>query len=314
MSSTRKVRTLTSKAMELFEGQSLDFEKRLDKKEINLKESLKSVPTTFTNITEINSLESDIIDNLSSYEATVIVYLQFLESAKTEVSLKIRDKVKKQWKKMQNAVESCKEFLDKHRQELLEKIVAASRSSKASSTTQQKISSMEKDLDLARKEAKLIKEKARCELKEREVEADLKVIRQTKALNALKREIDEDDVSENDFPNLPLLSEPEKVQAYLESSTKAEQPEKPCPTTISSEFSNYILRKELTFSRIQYFSDNPTQYQSWKNSFKLVTSEIGVNSVEEVDLLIKFLGPESRKHAVNLKLVYKDPSTCLSKI
>lgn len=309
MTSTRQARKLTPTAMEWFNEQSADFEKRLKKKESELKDCLHTPsPSQVTSITNIKALEEDVSSKLSSYEATAIVYIKYLEGTKTEQSLNICQNIKEQLKVMQMSVKSYKSDLDKSKQELLEKIVASSRSSKASGNIQSRIVNLEEDLDLMKKEAELVKEKARCELREKEVEADLKVLKQTKVLNALKEENEGN--SEVNFAELPVMSKEENIQNFLDTSIKRV----PDNQISVNEFSNYILRKELTFSRIQHFTDNPTYYYSWKSSFKLVTSEINVNPTEEIDLLIKYLGTESKKQALNLKSVYKDPTECVVKI
>lgn len=59
---------------------------------------------------------------------------------------------------------------------------------------------------------------------------------------------------------------------------------------------------------ITKFIDRADNYLAWKSSFKNVSQELEVNSVEEMDLLVKYLGTESQKFALSLRMAYlSDP-------
>ena len=68
------------------------------------------------------------------------------------------------------------------------------------------------------------------------------------------------------------------------------------------DISKYLMKKELVISRISAFDDKPESYVSWKSTFCAVMAEIGANPSEEIDLLVKWLGPESSRHARSLKI------------
>lgn len=59
--------------------------------------------------------------------------------------------------------------------------------------------------------------------------------------------------------------------------------------------------KDLLMSRPKIFSDRPESYSIWKATFQSVMKKRKV-STEEIDLLIKYLGPESSKHANSIKI------------
>ena len=40
------------------------------------------------------------------------------------------------------------------------------------------------------------------------------------------------------------------------------------------------------------FDDRPETYQSWKDGFGVLTKELSANPREELNLLIRYLGPE----------------------
>ncbi|XP_052069035.1 uncharacterized protein LOC127708232 [Mytilus californianus] len=69
----------------------------------------------------------------------------------------------------------------------------------------------------------------------------------------------------------------------------------------TSEITRFLLRKDLLFSRLTSFNDRAESFHSWKASFKNVTDELQVSDSEHIDLLIKWLGPESAKHAISIR-------------
>ena len=86
---------------------------------------------------------------------------------------------------------------------------------------------------------------------------------------------------------------------------KTVKQEEPQPHVIS-DVTNFLLKKDLLLSRLSSFNDKPDSYMVWKASFKDVISELKVSAFEEFDLLIKWLGPESKKHAVNIRAANLD--------
>jgi hypothetical protein len=69
----------------------------------------------------------------------------------------------------------------------------------------------------------------------------------------------------------------------------------------SSDFTKYILKKDLLFSRLSAFDDRPENYLTWKVSFKTVMSELNVSRIEELDFLLKWSGPEYKRHIQSIK-------------
>jgi hypothetical protein len=75
------------------------------------------------------------------------------------------------------------------------------------------------------------------------------------------------------------------------------------------DFSRFLLKKELLLSRFIKYDEQPESYAVWKASFKNITAELKVTPDEEFDLLLKWLGPESSKHAISIRAAtMKDPT------
>ncbi|XP_063404523.1 uncharacterized protein LOC134687988 [Mytilus trossulus] len=85
--------------------------------------------------------------------------------------------------------------------------------------------------------------------------------------------------------------------------------------SVANELSKFLLKKDLLMSRFMKFNDQAESYHVWKASFSNITEELSVNAREELDLLMKWLGPESSKHAESLRIANaKDPVKCLKRV
>lgn len=47
--------------------------------------------------------------------------------------------------------------------------------------------------------------------------------------------------------------------------------------------------------------DKPESYVTWKASFRSVVQDACVATLEKLDLLIRWFGPESKEHAKNIR-------------
>ncbi|XP_069809647.1 uncharacterized protein [Dendropsophus ebraccatus] len=85
------------------------------------------------------------------------------------------------------------------------------------------------------------------------------------------------------------------------------QPALPCPSserTDMSEFARYMLRRELTKTGLTRFDDQPENYRGWKCAFRTAISDLGITAAEELDLLIRWLGPQSTERIKRLRSVH----------
>lgn len=84
---------------------------------------------------------------------------------------------------------------------------------------------------------------------------------------------------------------------------------------ITNEFTRFLLKKDLLLSRLYHFTDRPETYRLWKASFKSIVTEMELNPFEELDLIIKWLGPDSHQYATNIRAANADnPSTGLQRV
>ena len=68
-----------------------------------------------------------------------------------------------------------------------------------------------------------------------------------------------------------------------------------------SDLTRHLLRKDVVTTRLTRFDDKPESYKAWKFTFDDCLKNLNVTPSEELDLLVKWLGPESSKHAISLR-------------
>ena len=105
-------------------------------------------------------------------------------------------------------------------------------------------------------------------------------------------------MSNQPFQHQPTLS------CYRNSLPQQQQQGPPNMNPINtamSDITKFMLRKDFLLTRFSHFDDNPESFASWRASFQSITQELDVSAFEEMDLLVKWLGPESSKFARSLR-------------
>ncbi|XP_062590301.1 uncharacterized protein LOC134251896 [Saccostrea cucullata] len=67
------------------------------------------------------------------------------------------------------------------------------------------------------------------------------------------------------------------------------------------DLSNYLLKKDLLLHRFSAFDDSAQNYTVWKVGFLNILKELKASPIEELDLLTKWLGPESKRYALSIR-------------
>lgn len=86
----------------------------------------------------------------------------------------------------------------------------------------------------------------------------------------------------------------------------------PC---VGTELTKFLVKKDLLLSRLSALNDRPENYLMWKGSFSIIVKDLSVTPMEELDLLIKCLGLESKQHAMRIRASYpNDPAKRLDRV
>ena len=70
---------------------------------------------------------------------------------------------------------------------------------------------------------------------------------------------------------------------------------------VTTDLTQFLLKKDLLLSRFSAFNDRPDTYETWKATFTTIIKELNVTLFEEMDLLVKWLGPESKRFASSIR-------------
>lgn len=65
----------------------------------------------------------------------------------------------------------------------------------------------------------------------------------------------------------------------------------------ASELTPYLLKKDLLMTRLATFNEKPKHYSAWKTNVRSIMSEVHVRPSKEMNLLIRWVGPASARHA-----------------
>ncbi|XP_075431502.1 uncharacterized protein LOC142468808 [Ascaphus truei] len=69
-----------------------------------------------------------------------------------------------------------------------------------------------------------------------------------------------------------------------------------------TDMAKYMIRRDLVQTGLTNFDDRPENYRTWKFTFKDAINSLGFSAREELNLLSKWLGNESREHAKRLRM------------
>lgn len=117
------------------------------------------------------------------------------------------------------------------------------------------------------------------------------------------------------------LPPPKFISTPYEHGPKVKSPEPQMPRKTAqpnpnvADFTSFLLKKDLLTSRFMSFTDQPEAFTAWKTSFQGILRELRASPGEELDLLIKWLGTESKKFAMTMRTANpKDPEKAVDLI
>ena len=95
--------------------------------------------------------------------------------------------------------------------------------------------------------------------------------------------------------------QPAFQSALVENDQDPDPVLNPKAPVFTPELASLVLRRERLLSRISSFSDRPEMYAAWKATFRCIVNDLYLSPIEELDFLIKWLGPDSRRQAISIK-------------
>ena len=71
-------------------------------------------------------------------------------------------------------------------------------------------------------------------------------------------------------------------------------------SSLTHDWTNLVLRKEL-LTRISTLPESPEAYREWKQTSRRDRRELNLSESEQLDFLVKWLGPQSQRQAVSFR-------------
>ncbi|XP_056410980.1 uncharacterized protein LOC130352649 [Hyla sarda] len=94
--------------------------------------------------------------------------------------------------------------------------------------------------------------------------------------------------------------QPYQSQPYPEFTPRKYSPD----AARATEVARFLMRREIVSAGLMKFDDRPENYWAWKSSFLSGTQDLDLTDREKLDLLVKWLGPESTEQAQRIRSVH----------
>ncbi|XP_056400351.1 uncharacterized protein LOC130294492 [Hyla sarda] len=94
--------------------------------------------------------------------------------------------------------------------------------------------------------------------------------------------------------------QPYQPQPYPEFTPRKYSPD----AARATEVARFLMRREIVSAGLMKFDDRPENYWAWKSSFLSGTQDLDLTDREKLDLLVKWLGPESTEQAQRIRSVH----------
>jgi len=246
---------------------------------------------------QIKSLKTQIVTDFREVDRIATEFRRFLENTRTKESI---DKDREIADKLISYRQITNDFLRSLNQ-------SDAKSSSSRTSSQARLRAAKARVAFAEEQAYLEKKRADVERQKAELEIDLKLLQQKREAALTEAECE----SVNEIPELPETTKKQLTAEFINNLPDNVN----VVNETASDLTKFLLKKDLLYSRITSFNDQPENYNSWRQTFKAVMSEISASPSEEIDMLIKWLGPTSKRQALSLKSAYiTDPVEGLNKV
>lgn len=321
----------------MFEDQTVSYSGKLEAK-WKLLEQLIHEDIKICEPSKLDSIHTDICKRLDEYTIVFDSYCEFLNNTRTIEANKLLQELSTQHQIRINIVTNFRDSVTRQKQLVVNHEIfsnvksthnkSGSIASRSSRSSRARVIATQSRLRIAEQEATLQKKISLMEEQQRvaeaaaqrhknDIEIELKLLREKKeAVDALaEAEIEDIQDDQLNLQNTVCENPSKKVTDYLQnlkvdcSLDPSVPPFIPKHQTIQhdtehsqvNQFSQFLLKKEILLSRFTKFDDQAESYLTWKNTFNSIVSELNVTPFEQLDLLVKWLGPRSSKQATTIR-------------
>ena len=326
--STRTSRTLSEKGLEHYKQLNQEFVVKVDKIKDQLQEAVRAKDLDKINIffVEYNNISHDYMAFLRSYKCEeadkrLSTYLEQFELNKAGV-LKLKEQL----------LQSTQKKEEDDNQSVSSSVgsISSLKAKLASAEARREIIIQEGQLDIEK--SKFDAEKSRFDAeyaaKKQFFKAQSDVAQARAELNAAQEELlgvpSQEQFMEHSAPlimsnlrlhdssqplqNVPASQPPIFSTAPISSGLFQSHPFQNIgstpprnPFNNTSDIAKLLFRKDLLFSRLQTFDEKAHHFSLWKTNFLSVVREMELSDSEQLDMLIKHLGPDSKSYGLDVQ-------------
>lgn len=325
----KRVRKLTEKTEEI-------YEKRLEKYQnslINYRREIEETVILFKTTENIEKndtikLQRKLNNCFNTYELLMKEFSTYLNSVHTSDSLSelenqntihrtVVEKVVKTLNEMEMLIKNVDMYAPSVKTSSSHSHASSRRSNKSAiliASQKAKLKAARTRLEFEKKEAALKEEKIKIDSKMNLLDKEKEVAVETAVLEVLEEELSQKSFSDSEdrydtniqrkfeYVKSPHTKVPMINPEFHVPSVEGLNPmAKPFEPEIPKQLSTYLLKRDLLIERFYHFDDKPESFNIWKTSFQSILSDLHVSSVEEFDLLQKYLGPESKQIAIRIR-------------
>ena len=332
--SEKRTRKLTVKGMAMYEEQVFSYNRKLEASWKSL-ERLTKEDTRFCESSKLEDIHTELSRKLDEYNSLYDRYCEFLCDTKTTEANERLHELSGQHKQIINSVTNFRDSVTRQKQLVTGLGLFSSVNSKnidntesvasrSSTSSRAKAAAAQARLHIAEQEAALQKKMSLVEEQKRVAEAaanrqkvdleiELQLLKQKKEAAEVLAEADA--LEEDQLYSTGCENPSKKVTAYLQNMKTETHLNPEVPTFNSAyqvmeretehsqinQFSQFLLKKEILLSRFTKFDDQAESFLTWKNTFNSIMKELNVTPFEQLDLLVKWLGPNSSKQATTIR-------------
>ena len=316
----RRRRTLTEAGQRQYQAQREQHWASENAVIEKIQTQVQAIPAHREDQAGLEEIRDKITKLVSAHEDLVHDCLEFLKRTNTAESLEDCASFKTKVQQHRNEIEQAFGQIDE-RLASLRKLPSNhqknnggdSAPSVVSSSTSRATSKQRAKLEAAKTRLLFVKKEVELKKRQAALEAELDILNCEKEVAVAEAEAEAmEDCSKHSsssarsardvLSGLPAQSAKDRTATYVQEHGTPENTRSTLnPNAMPFDWTTLLLKKELLLNRISNFNDSPETYISWKESFSRTIRQLALTPAEEVDLLIKHLGSESKKQAVSIK-------------
>lgn len=336
----KRLKTQTKKGMEQFLTFLKKYSSQEQKAWTMIEEILVDIDENIDqkNFKDLRKIKAELQKFKRTYFDCANDFLSFLKRTNTRESNEEFSIQEPRFRKRSDIIDQLMNRIEDALLDAADTISRASGSEGSRSQSRSSVSEMSKSRVLLRQKAEaekaklaFVRQQVDLQTEKSKIEGQIQILNQTcsAAIADAEAKVFEREESETKSERNSILDElpkdrGQRVADYVESVSRDQESSvrshvnpkivQPIPSSYNFDVpltrpkedsvetvTKFLLRKEVLLSRFSNFNDEPEAYNAWKLNFTSIIKDLQISEFEELQLLVRWLGPESSKHAADIQ-------------